>query len=257
MALEETKLRTRRALLAGATAGAAVLAAEQLARPLAMRAVDGDPVILGQVNGETSTTQIVNNATEVLNLESTGDGFALKATSIKQPAIACYSEDGCGIRADSDHSIGVLGSSMGTEPSDTGDGVVGFGTTNGVSGQSDGGCGVSGFTYSGVGVGAWVKEREGESKGIALAAHGPVLFDSAGRVTIPQGARLVTVHPPVELDVDGSKILVTLLGSPEDKAKKATPICLSHVQITDSATFDIVLTDAAGRQVDAAYFIIS
>ncbi len=265
MALEETKLRSRRALLAGATAGVAVLAAQHLGRPLAVRAADGDPVFLGQWNEATGLTEITNNSTpgDALLARST-HGIAIKAESTHGPAIACGSEDACAVIGESTHWIAVQGNSFGTDPSDVGIGVQGNGGSIGVQGGSDQGHGVEGSSDQGLGVcgsskngTAVMANIEPGGSGTALDVHGPVYFDSAGRVTIGQGAHWVTVHPLLPLDVDKSKILVTLLGNPTGSGKKAVPVYLGYVQITDSATFDIVLTGPAGRQVDAAFFVIN
>jgi hypothetical protein len=156
--------------------------------------------------------------------------------------------DGVGVegRTSGPESIGVLGGSPNT-------GVHGSGDRVGVWGKSLPGVAVQGDTQDGIAVSANVF-----GSGVALIAHGPVIFDSAGRVTIPRDAQSVTVTSPVGLDVGSSKVLVTLLGNPTAPGKKAVPVqvCLSHVEITSETTFAIVLTDQAGQQIDAAFFVI-
>jgi len=193
MAVEDTKPRSRRALLAGAAAGAAVLAAGQLARPLAVGAADGETVLVGHSYEATATTEIVNNATDadVFRVAST-KGMGIKATSIDKPAIACHSEDECAVIGASEHGIALVGQSFGTAPSDQAIGVQGEGTKGGVWGFSTPGIGVSGFTNSGEGVHAeslsgTALVAVSHAGGHAIAAHGPVIFDSAGLLTIAAG----------------------------------------------------------------------
>jgi hypothetical protein len=151
-------------------------------------------------------------------------------------------------RTSGPESIGVLGGSPHT-------GIHGWGERIGVEGKTQFGVGVVGHTQDGIAVSADIFPG---GTGVAVAAHGPVVFDSAGLVTIPKDARSVTVTSPVALVQGSSKILVTLMVDPAVLGKKGVPpdVLLSHVEIRSSATFDIVLKDKASQPVDAAYFVI-
>jgi hypothetical protein len=103
---------------------AAVLTAEALARPAPAAAANGDPVILGQLNTETSQTTITDPAfgggALAVNATGGGGGNAIEASNLSGFGVA---GDGLG--------AGVRGVSS------TGDGVQGESTShNGVYGQS-------------------------------------------------------------------------------------------------------------------------
>ena len=165
--------RTRRHLLAGGTGAlAAVLTAEALARPAPAAAANGDNMIVGQSNSETSATVIAN---------STDGDMAL---------VCDAAGPGVGVVGNSDIGDGVLGTAtlgngvQGITKSRLGSGVVGHNTgdgnavaghasnaaASGVYGQNDGtGYGVAGRANAGVGtlgdsargVGVWANSPNG------------------------------------------------------------------------------------------------
>lgn len=69
-----TERASRRALLAGAAAGAAILATEALARPLEARAANGDALILGQDNQADGATQLHVGSGTGLRVAANGAG---------------------------------------------------------------------------------------------------------------------------------------------------------------------------------------
>jgi hypothetical protein len=104
--------RTRRQLLAGGTGAlAAVLTAEALARPAPAGAADGNPVILGQSNDETTATTITNNS-------FAGTGLVVNTTGIGGPTAIEANSSAFGVTG-SGVNVGVIGSS------ETGQGVSG------------------------------------------------------------------------------------------------------------------------------------
>src|SRR5215472_14137689 len=110
-----TERRTRRQLLAGGTGAlAAVLAAQAIARPAPAAADNGGNVILGQVNTETSATQISNTAdgTAVLQCVATGlsdSGDGVFGNSPSGAGVSGLSTKGNGVFGGSTHGTGVRG----------------------------------------------------------------------------------------------------------------------------------------------------
>lgn len=241
MVIETTKVRSRRALLAGAAAGVAGVAAGRLAQPLPAQAADGEAVILGGDNESTHTTNIQGGG---LRVEGGMLGFALIVHGVN---------DGPGILANSTADAVVTeasihGSGTGIDgQSGTGIGVRGHADDGtGVQGRSANSLGVHGISDGGIGV---IAESDG---GCALSVLEKVAFSSADRGTIGAGRSRATVTPSGGVS-DFALILVTLQGNPS--GKKASGF--SHVEPNPSAgTFDVVLTGPVARTVDFAYFVI-
>jgi len=145
--------RSRRQLLAGGSGAlAAVLTAEALARAAPAGAANGDPVVLGQNNAETSVTTIANSTADSTALRCTATGFgnAIEGSNDSGNAVFAISNSGTGVAALSSSSTAIVAESG------SGTGVVGHSTSGtGVSGQSTEGEGVS-----------------GESGGSGAAVHG-------------------------------------------------------------------------------------
>jgi hypothetical protein len=271
-------------LLTGAAAGVAVLAAEQLARPLAARADDGDPVLLGQYQNSSSETSITGGGLRVeggvlgfaVIVHGVNDGPGLLASSDHELVVTPESTRGSGdaIRGESGSGTGVYGSSHSGEGvhgesesgngvvgnSATGFGVVGSGGVNigtfggGVFGGSETGVGVFGKSDNGVGVRA---EAGTDLQGVALEVSGRMVYTGAGRTSIPLGSQRVSVDPsPVPVSTTATQILVTLRGNPSAPGKKAVAVHLSHIEITGPNAFDIVLTGPAARAIEASFLIV-
>ncbi len=231
MAIETTKVRSRRALLAGAAAGVAGVAVGRLAQPLPAQAADLDPVILGTYQSSTKTTSIQGGGLRV-------EGGELPAALIVHGV---------------NNGAGILANSM-VEDVVTPDSTHGSGT--GIDGQSGTGIGVRGYAADGTGVHGISDAGIGvlaESAGVcALSVIGKVAFSSADRGTIIAGRSRATVMPPGGLS-GFALVLVTLQGNPSGKRASA----FSHVELNPSAgTFDVVLTGPAARAVDFGYFVI-
>jgi hypothetical protein len=122
--------RSRRAILAAGVAGAAAVTASMVSRPATVFAGSDGDVVLGADNVATDVT-VVQNST------SNGTGFQGRSYGTG-PAIFGLNMNGEG--------MGVRGSS------DSGVGVLGEGSTNGVQGSANSGRGVFGSTSFGVGV---------------------------------------------------------------------------------------------------------
>jgi hypothetical protein len=277
MVTQLTTPRSRRALLAGAAGGAAVLVADRLARPLGARAADGDTVRIGQTYDATSTTRIENNTTTepvVDAFSGTGVGVVGHHGIAGEPpdligfpaGVFGYSDEGgglvgVGVGAEgvigrSRTGIGVHGQSLaaGDQPnpwgvfgsSENGTGVGGESLTmEGVFGRSDSGPGVWGHSESGPGV------RASSTTGTALEVQGPVVFSSAGLGAVVTGKDRAHVSPGIGLGPD-SKVLVTLLSDPGRRL-------LEWVAVHPAAgAFTVHLTGTVlGPPVRFAWFVIS
>jgi hypothetical protein len=244
-------MRSRRALLAGAAAGAAVLAADQLARPLAARATDGSPVLLGQSNNATAATEIVTNAADALRVQgraigvdgrTTGttteetmfqDGVIGVAGRVQGPTgfgIALYGEgaNGCGVLGQGGHC-----------------GVHGYGVKAGVEGKSMAGAGISGNTQDGVGVEAGVFPG---GSGLALRADGPVVFSRSGLLTIAAGKSSISKAVPALSAT--SMVLATL------QTNRAGVYIQAAVASPRTGRITIYLNKTMPAATKVAYFVL-
>lgn len=142
-----TARNSRRALLAGAVAGATALAAERLARPPHALAADGDPVVLG---GNHTSTRVTNITGGGLRLEGGALGFALLAHGLNNESAIL----GSSVAEGTVTPESTLGSGVGVAgDSGSGSGVRGTASTGtGVDGHSQSGAGVAGNSQSGPGV---------------------------------------------------------------------------------------------------------
>jgi hypothetical protein len=193
---------SRRALLGAALGGAAVVAAQSV-RPLDVRAVTGDPVLVGKGAGPGENT--ADAPTVVTN--STSSGTALGGTS---------AEGGIGVLGSSLTNVGVFGRSLSTTPSDfissssragvrgtAGDdsgmatnqdetGVYGFASVSegstGVWGHSPTGTGVFGSGFTGTwGEGFWGVYGFGDAGVVGdAAADGVGVYGFTGDTFIPE-----------------------------------------------------------------------
>ncbi len=166
MTTDSTAGRSRRAVLAAAAAGAAGLAAGQLARPMAAAALDPGDLALNVANATTALTTIS---------QGTADLGALKA--ISQGAAAT-------IEGDTTVGMGVQGTAT------SGTGVAGFSATGaGVVGTGSAGTGVAGSATTGSGV-----------YGSVSGAHRAGVVGVAGDTT---GASVVLVDADLDAGVYG------------------------------------------------------
>ena len=228
----------------------------------------GSPGVAGETRGEAGQWRKGVEGRGYLN----GDGIYGASYDGETPGAAPGS--GIGVQGNSGSSFGVLGRSdthvgvcgevHGTMPAVLGHGfnsapgVVGrsladdtfeAGGGTGVTGESGTGDGVLGRSESGTGVHAM------SEAGAALDVSGRAVFSGAGRALVAAGSDHVAVASPVPVS-DASVILVTLLGNPKGTGKKAVAVYFSHVEITGTDGFDIVLTGPAGRDVSASYLVV-
>jgi hypothetical protein len=149
---------------------------------------------------------------------------------------------GIAVKGDGANGVGVLGQGGHC-------GVHGYSEKAGVEGKSLTGTGVSANTESGYALSANVFSG---GSGVALIAHGPVVFDSAGSGRLVGGKARVT--PGVALD-DGSKVLITLMGNPG--AKALTPYVEVSPGPAGTGSFRVHVPSAKPAPVPFAYFVIS
>jgi hypothetical protein len=208
--------QSRRALLGAGLGGLVALIAHVLGRPLATRAANGDPVLVGNAHTGTQTTQLTNtNGGTAFFAQTTGtnepgvgaiaavnnDGIGIEAhsdsdagvfaTSVVGPAVIATSNDNVGVRGLATFASGIYGSS-GEAPNQPASktGVFGYGafdaSSRGVLGQSGPGTGVHGFASSGTGVHAQTLT------GTALRVTGRATFSRSGRLTLAAGQSSIT-----------------------------------------------------------------
>ena len=161
-----TSSPSRRAILAAAVGGLGALTASALAAPaVALAGADGD-VILGELNGTTTTTGIASSGTgaALQATTSSATGWAIHATSTDYPTVFADSTGNAALYGVGHGSNGaVVGEGLGTGPGVLGSagvnhptppsnsGIFGYGV-QGVVGQSDGSVGyvgVQGFSGAG------------------------------------------------------------------------------------------------------------
>ncbi len=256
----------RRALLAGAAAAVAGVAAGAVARPLPARAADGDPVLIGQSNSGTGVTSLTTSGdTGLLGVSRSATGVGVLGAAGSETGRTAgirgeaYSPDGMGVfgiahvqtgtaygvfgQSDADHGHGLQGLATATtgqtfglaaqSDSTEGTGVLGIafassGRTVGVSGQcvSPDGIGVLALNGSGPG-------------GTALEVRGKAAFSRSGMVAISYPDRSATV---TGVPLDGhSLVFATLQNSLGVAVESATPD-------PATASFQITLSKAPGSK---------
>jgi hypothetical protein len=274
MVLVSAPARSRRDLLAGAAGGVLALVAAAIGRPLAVRAADGDAVVVGGEYTATTVTKITNRTPRDGSLPvDMSSGGALRGDSSSGIAIHGVSDSYAGVWGESTSLIGVRGVSASGDgvagSSGSGAGVFGFsaGSTSaavGVGGQSAV-IGVLGTTGAGVavrgdavsGFGLYGRADSGtglygsSSTGHALRTSGRLRFDRAsGSATVAAGTKSVIVKPGFDLPRT-TKVLVTLQGS----AGGLTTVHRVTVNPT-AGTFTVYLTADARRAVHVAWLVL-
>jgi hypothetical protein len=212
--------RTRRQMLAGGTGTlAAVLAAEALARPAPAAAANGDSVILGQNNPETSGTTITNttDGESALECRAAGTGAGLAGTSDSGDGVFGLAEgNGTGVHGETGSSSGsgVLGINVGQGNGVTGQ--VSNSAASGVYGQNDGtGFGAAGRAASGVGIlgdsangtGVWASSQNAT----ALRVTGKAQFSRSGVATVAGTSSAPRDSVRVSLPITGKSMMTALL----------------------------------------------
>jgi hypothetical protein len=181
----------RRAIMFGAAATGAGVAAS-LAQGVAQAAPEaGSAVQLGKNNSARATTQIITKGGDGLKAQTSAAGHAgLNGVD------AGSSASGHGIYGVSSHGTGIYG--LGQD----GNGVVGQTNGNGKSGTAGidnspgGGNGVFGQSAKGVAVwgssGHGTGVRASSEHGIALQVNGKARFTNSGVIVVPSGRNSIT-----------------------------------------------------------------
>jgi len=157
-----SKATTRRRLLAGTVAGAAVVAADAVL-PASAAAADGDNLKIGQENTAANTTWLSSDDGGLHVVADTNDGAIVGEST---------SSDGYGIRGTSPYI-----------------GVTAVGGEIGVYTVSDYGAAVHALTYDGTALHA----QTAVPQGTALLVEGVATFTRSGTVIVPAGARTARV----------------------------------------------------------------
>lgn len=211
---------SRRSLLRGVAAGAAVVAAEGV-HAASANAADGDAVILGRRNESVNTTTIDAKEPALLARSNTDDGALIGENQ---------AQDGYGVRATSPYiGVNAVGGEIGTYA------------------VSDYGTGVYGLTYDGVAVAA----RTAVPQGTALQVDGTAKFSRSGIAVVPAGRKEVVVTRV--LLTDTSIVLATM-----QQYRTGSGVSL-RAAIPDPTTnsFRLRLTDVASDDVPVGWFVVN
>lgn len=250
--------RSRRALITGATAAGAGLAASVLLRPDPAAAANGNDLVLGESNEASAVTVLTTSADAGLSVttgdtsgsnglyglsgtdSSSGSGYGVEGISTNGVGVSGSSANGYGVTGftSATDKAGVSGSPIGPG----GTGVLGE-TNNGtaVKGQDGGsGTGVLGTSDSGPGVAAQ------STTGVALQVTGKVTFSGSGLATVAAKKKSVTVT--LAGVTTSSMILATL-----QQAAGAVAVASA---VPGSGSFTVNLTAAPAAKVKVAYFVI-
>jgi hypothetical protein len=232
-------LRSRRAVLTGAAAGAAAVAAQAIGSPA--QAADGDPLILGEENSASTKTVLTveaagtsDAAVEVTNTGACGTGLVARSTR----------ESGVGL-------IGMGGTTSvsGTSRHPNGPGVYGecnTGSSNdrGIVGRAAVGQGVAGYTDTGTGLFGTAFQG-----GKALEINGRAFFSRSGQLSIP-AKKTSVIKTGVALTSE-SLVLATLQENIKGVWIKAA------VPNVAENSFEIFLNKKPKRTVTVAWFIVN
>jgi hypothetical protein len=268
MTAEITTPRSRRAILAAALGAGVATVAAVIARPLAVRATDGDTVHVGHTYSASVTTEF--------DAEAGVAGF--QGTSVSGSGLSGSSHSGTGVYGASGSGTGVYGfSSAASQPALIGLSAGAGTAARGVIGQSHPGYGVSGVTTTGRGVNGTATTgygvfgtstsgiaNRGHTKlgtagyfstsdakvGTALRAIGKVVLDNcAGIATIASGDDHVVVTPGGDL-LATSAVVATLQGTPISGV-----VVASVVVDAKPDTFTIYLTASTPAAVTVAWHV--
>lgn len=157
-----SKATTRRRLLAGTVAGAAMVAVDAVL-PASASAADGDILRIGQENTAANTTRLSSDDGGLHVVADTDDAAVVGEST---------SSDGYGVRGTAPY-IGVLA----------------VGDEIGVYTVSDYGVGMHALTYDGTAI----RAQTAVPQGTALRVEGVASFTRSGTVTVPAGARTAKV----------------------------------------------------------------
>jgi hypothetical protein len=237
----------RRALILGAAATGAGVAATVAGGGIAEAAPDGPAaVLLGKSNSAHGTTQVITRA---------GNGLKGQTSARGQSGVAGYdastANGGHGLYGHSIHGFGALGISQHST------GVVGQGSTVGQSGvagidmtATTGGHGLFGQSQHGDGLFATspngVAVRGQSAHGLALHVQGKAKFSHSGVATVAGGHTSVTVSLP---GVVPSNIVLATIQNPQGG------ISVAGAQ-AGSGSFKITLTKAGGSSIKVGWLVI-
>ncbi|CAA9367367.1 MAG: hypothetical protein AVDCRST_MAG93-8085 [uncultured Chloroflexia bacterium] len=182
-------ISTRRALIGGATLGAAAVVVGAV-KPSVAQATQGQPIVAGDLNFETQPTILVNVGD---NTQTSGSALQVQSADHGGIGLRALANGGDGSPAVQAHSF-------------TGNGVTGetqSAFTSGVYGQNNGGgFGVAGRSNNNRGTGVFGEAKGTNgialrglagSGGTALKVEGKARFDRSGKVTIPAGSSRAVV----------------------------------------------------------------
>jgi hypothetical protein len=215
--------RSDRRMMGATAVCASILTAAVIVGGGVAGAANGDPILLGFGNTSTSGTSINS---------SSGFGLVVGTNDPSSTAAGILGQGPIGVKGESVSGTGVHG----TTTSNTASGVVGINS----AGSFSGGSGVVGIAHNNFGVSAI------SANGTALAVEGVAVFSRSGRVTVPAGAKKVTVN--VELG-NGSAVLATAQQKGPASVAAAVPNAAAD-------SFTIFLTRRTTNPAVVAWFVL-
>jgi hypothetical protein len=239
----------RRALMLGAAATGAGVAASVAGGGIAEAAAPGHPVQLGKFNASHATTEVSTNAGTGLKGQSSANGPSGVA------GVAGFDTSSGGTQGVFGHSVhgqGVLGTSQ------HGTGITGLTSTKGKSGVAGidqtataGARGV--FAQSPHGDALYATSPNGtalhgeSANGLALFAQGKAKFAQSGVATVASGHASVTVSVP---GIGASDIVLATIQTPQ------SGLAVAGAQAS-SGSMTITLTSPAGSSVHVGWLVIA
>jgi hypothetical protein len=237
----------RRALMLGAAATGAGVAATMAGGGIAEAAPDGpSAVLLGRSNSAHGSTQVITKAGNGLLGQTSANGQSGvvgfdTSTARNGHGLYGHSIHGFGVRGISQRSTGVVGQGSTVGQS----GVAGIDLTpttgaHGLFGQSQHGDALFATSTHGVAV------RGQSAHGLALHVQGKAKFSHSGVATIASGHKSVTVNLP---GVTASNIVLATIQNPQDG------ISMAGAQ-AGSGSFTIMLNKSSASSVKVGWMVL-
>ncbi|MFL5798313.1 MAG: hypothetical protein ACJ77A_10320 [Actinomycetota bacterium] len=239
---------TRRAVLIAGAGGVAALAVDSVRRSPSADADNGDSMLLGMGNEETSPTEVVNSGIPGVAMRLRGNGVpGLESHSLEITGpLGSYADTGL-------HGVGsargVMGEARHADASfSDGIGVQGHsGTGEGVRGGAADGVGVRGIASALDGFG--VSAEHEVPGGVGLNVTGRALFSRSGTVTVTAGTASV-VASGVEIRPETLILAVLLQNRPGVWIRAVVP----H---PPASTFTVWLNKPVASDTRLAWFAVN
>lgn len=262
--------------LAAAAGGTASVLAPMITTSQSANAATNAPVLLGQSNTASTFTEITNSDRSASGLWVVGEArsqfsytAAIVGDSDSLPGVVGTSTDDIGVLGMSASTDGVFGYCSGggvgvrgvsyspdAVPAGSGTGVVGYGPTGGVYGETHTGSGVEGVSETGTGLKGSATHAGGTgvaasavAGGTALSVSGVAHFSRSGTTTIAAGHLSVVVSG---VALGGTSLALATV------QQTATGNAISSaVPNPSTSSITISLAKAAATNTRIAWFVVN